>query len=131
MKSRTLFAARSLQTKRPEISADNSLQNKQARRSSRVSGRSKRNYAFLLCEASVFSVSPWLISPQRHKEHRGYTEKQKWRSYDERRETHDEGDRGYCDCGDAGCGGSSTHDHGAVHRDVLRYLALCSSRAVA
>ena len=29
----------------------------------------------LLCAISVFSVSPWFYSPQRHKEHRGGTEK--------------------------------------------------------
>src|SRR6185436_4879559 len=29
----------------------------------------------LLCAISVFSVSPWFYSPQRHKDHRGGTEK--------------------------------------------------------
>src|SRR6185369_6922868 len=124
-----LFAARSLQTKRPEILADNSLQNRREQQSS-------QGFEIILCATSVFSVSLWLWEceiqrPQRHREHRGGTEKyrQAWRCYDKHGETHDESDRSHYRYSDAQCSGIPTGDHRAAHRFDTYRLAMCAARS--
>src|SRR6185369_10189348 len=104
MKSRTLFAARSLQTKPPEISADNSLPNRPGRRSSRTSGEVKRIFSSSsLCRPLCLCGECDDINHRETENTEVAQRSSKGRSYDERRETHDEGDRGDCYCSDARC----------------------------